>query len=412
MLAACRGDGIPGQLDDEVAHQETFRSIAQELGGCETTPASIAALVAYLESLRGPESLAVLNIVAEHWLENVFRHVARWGIADELFGTIAEEEARHVACAMGLDRPAATIARRGVRELEKHLWAVASDPHFHVPLLALGGVRAVAAMSRENAASHENACAMLGVRPSRYTREIGRCGVDAEDDEDPRRLEPTAWERSAFRLDLGPIYNFTDARWASSDAADLEAAVVRGAARALERYPRLNRTISEVRGELYQPAQPVIAVRRVWRPHWTGMPHEAGLVMTIYARGASTKGRTQVRSELKDAAWRARALPYRETPDLAGLERLLPAPRAAVTVTNVSEVGVDRGYPALARLEGATIAVAVGQVRDIATRARWLQGFAWWQRGVTLGVVVDHRAHNGAELGLFSQELRREIESG
>ena len=103
VLAASRGDATSGQLDDEIVHRDLFRQLARDLGGIEPPAAETTALVNELQSLRGPVSLALLNLVAEQWLETVFHFLcAGWGA--ELFAEIEADESRHVADAWAFER--------------------------------------------------------------------------------------------------------------------------------------------------------------------------------------------------------------------------------------------------------------------------------------------------------------------
>ena len=142
--AARRGDGVRGQLVDELSHAATFETIARWLGGPVEPPDEVSELVDYLEGLEGAASLAALNVVAEHWLAGVFRAVSGWGFANRLFELIGSEEERHVAGALQRARPTSAESREVVARLEEKLAFVANSPAFLLPLSQFGGASEVA----------------------------------------------------------------------------------------------------------------------------------------------------------------------------------------------------------------------------------------------------------------------------
>jgi hypothetical protein len=154
--------------------------------------------------------------------------------------------------------------------------------------------------------------------------------------------------------------------------------------RLLHESPRLARTYSAVRGELYQCADAVVGTRREWDAD--------GQIITIYMRNPHQRSTEAVLRQLRRKTKEARALPYPEVRKLPeSLLRIAPRPRCPAIVTNCSEYGIPIGMPALAELEGAGFAVGIASIEGGTLR---------------LSVSADHRVHNGRELGMICQALR------
>lgn len=393
VLAAKRGDGIEGQLDDEIVHRDTFATIAGYFyGGLAPRSKPVTELLDFLGELRGPTSLACLNVVAESWLENIFHHIrASHDAFFRLFDGIEAEEARHAHEARELPVPEKLDSEPVVRALERRLWAVSVDPYFVIPLHYFLGQARLSRLARENRVRHREALRHLGLEEGPYAAEVGLCGRQAAAVEpaDPAPLGP--WRETAFDAELPPISQLLDVQLpAAYGPAELEARVVQALGWVLEENPAdLNLTLHPGRpGTLWRPRDAVVAVRREWRP---------GLVMTLYMDNPHCNIYEAYRSRVTKRAARARALPYLPARRLSvDLEALAPAPTAAASVTSTGVFGIERGIPSLSPREGCTIAINVGAIRPDNT--------------VTLGIVVDHRVHNGRELGLIGTELRRHLE--
>jgi hypothetical protein len=402
VLAAERGGGIEGQLDDERAHLMTFESIAAQLGGVMPAPLCVQGLTEFLGRLSSEESLACLNVVCEAWLENIFTEVgdvtpssSAWA---ELFRVIGSEEARHSREALAAAKIDPDRARPLVRIVEELLWRISIDPHFMWPLAWFKPVQSLGRMGQRAIRAHKRALAALSVEPGTYLDAMATCGREGLNDLAPRPIKKNEWELTAFEAELQPIRCSFEFRWrrpALQNEAELEAAVVRAVGKALAEIPRLNRIIVPQRQELWQGVEPIVGVRRLY--------DRAGQVMTIYARAPELVDTFAVSERLAIAASKARALPYLAPPKLSReLLALAPPSRAAATVTNMLgqfPPGTD-GYASLAPLEGATWAVCVCSARR-----------SWGRQYFRISIEADHRAHNGRELGLFATALKAHLES-
>jgi hypothetical protein len=388
VLAAERGDGIEGQLDDEKAHRDTFAWVAKRLGGLEPKPGSIHRLHEYLTSLRGPASLAVLNVVAEAWLENVFVSVAPWGPWKALLETIGEEEARHSQEALRSARVEPSEALLLVRVLEDHLFEISVDPEFLWPLARVGGIPAVAAMGQQSLEKHRAAVMALGVEPGPASEAIAACGREGLADVAPQPVLATASQRAMIHGRVPPIGAHLSIPWSGSrDPATVEARVVQAVAHALRDVERVNRTITPD-GELWAPVDPTVGVRRLWGP-------ERDHIMTVYARSPDAQPTAEVEGRLAQQALAAQARPYIGTPPLGdSLLQLAPPSRAAATVTCVTPFfpAGSRGESRLSPLEGSTWSVCA---TSFERRGMFRRHHLW------LWVEADHRVHDGRRLGAF-----------
>lgn len=408
VLAAERGDGIPGQLEDELVHRDTFAALAGDVAPC---PEPVADLHRWLAGLEGVESLAALNVVAEAWLESLFREVAGWPVAPALFEAVGAEEARHVSDARAKTGAMGAAVAETVRGIESRLLAIVRDPSFGLPLLYFGGRRGLARVALRAYERHREACAHLGVAPGGDLRElVAGARAALADRDDPRALARTAWEETAEGLwpaGPAPMLHWEDvpAPWAhGATAAALEARAVRAVARALAHEPRSH--VTRRPGQSFRPARPVVGVRRL---------HDASrrLVMTVHVADAHRIELPALLRLLARRATRMRAEPYRPGPmgGLGELAALLPPARAAATVSCVGFFGGRSGIAPLVELEGAPIAVTVGEP---VMRPAWIEAEGRYlpRPHVFVGVAFDHRAGNGEELCRFARALADGIEGG
>lgn len=401
QLAAERGRGIPGQVEDEIVHGKTFGALAEAFGGLESCPSSIQELTLFIEALDGELSLAVLNIVAETWLENVFRHIGKWGIAPSMFQAIADEERRHSHEALQLAKPEPGEAKPFIRELERLLYSIILDPYFTFPLAFLSGVRAMGYLNKSITEGHISACEALGVQPSAALHEVVRCGNDAIMDARPASLQLTPWEASAFNVTFqGPIVAYLDTPYRGpKDRAFVEAVVLWALSTALGTHPRLNRSLNVARQEIYQCKDVQVGVRRLY--------DTLGDVMTVPIVNGFRRDLQELKKDVRGRSIRQRMMPYPQTPDLTPLARIIPPPRISATLVNMMGSGIERGRAALADMEGASISVGIASIEDLPTR--WVLGLTKWVPHIRLSVVMDHRCHNGKELGLLAGEIKKLI---
>lgn len=388
VMAAERGDAIPGQLEDEHVHHETFRRLAEQHGGLVAPCEEVARLIDYLTSLEGEASLAALNVTAESWLETVFDHVAGWGACDALMRAIEEDEERHVHDALDLARPPAAEIEPIVRDLERMLEAIAVAPAFMLPLIHFAGEQRVCAMGEALCAAHERACAHLGIASRTHRVRLLCRSQRIWSRRAPVPMEMTDWDRTKQRIydrnaDMLLWFEIATA----VNGYRLQAQVVAALARILQRHPRL-RYVTR-RGELFRAQEPIIAMRALY---------DDRAVMNVFLPGCHHRTWRGVLRQMNRRVKRARAVEYHAMPPMPDdLDKLLPPSRVAAAVNYNGVHGGIGGTGPLSDVEGIPILVTIGEVR--AGR-------------VTLTILMDHRTHDGQDIGLLKQELERELTSG
>jgi len=398
VTASLRGDAVAGQLDDERVHRDTFAILAARLGGMAPMAPEVKRLIEYLQAQQGEMSLAMLNVVAESWLDTVFKHVGSWGMADELFASIEADEARHVYDALQSAVPAPAQSAPVLGALERMLWEISLSPAFMLPLIHLGGPKRTAEMGLAIARAHACACDHLGVEPDTYRlrllcrgqRMLPEC----------RPVSMTSWQRSKMVLAEGrPMQQLLHRNLPIGDCrspAKLQARLIRAMARVLARHPEM-RLVTR-RGQLFETPEPVIGLRALY---------DESQVVTVYVRGAHRRSTRQVIAGINRRLKRIRGKPYQPIPYLAGLEDLLPPSLCNVALSYNGHWGGESGTGPLIDIEGVPIVVTVGEPHD---RPRW-DGECWQaERVVTLTVAMDHRVGDGREIGHFATETIEEME--
>lgn len=379
VLAAKRGDGIRDQLEDEISHRDSFAAIADRLGGRVDVGTETKDLIAFLEALRGAESLALLNVVCESWLEGIFSRLAAAGFCSELFATVEAEECRHALEARNLERPSPREALPLVRSLEALLAEVATAPCFIVPLQFLIGARETALMGLANIQAHKLACVHLEVPPGERIRDLEKsCRAVFQSESEPTPIEMNDWEKSKFIMWSGPapmqiirIINLE-----TPNPAEQEARVVFELGQILSRNPRLNRTIRD--SQIYEPSNIKIGVRRAH-------DKEGEQITTVYVDNPQRKTLEEIQQEIKRKTLRMQQRVYRPIRDYRKVLDLLPAPRTSAVVTHVGKLGIEIGWAPFVPDEGATISVCIGKAKP--------------RTNVNLGILLDHRAGDGKEIG-------------
>lgn len=404
VLAAKRGDGVRGQLRDEIVHERSFKAIAEKLGGFEEPAEEIRVLLDGLGTLEGEESLAILNIVCEFWLETVFKHVGRWGLADGLFEIVAREERRHVHRALEEAKPDPAEVLPILRWVEARLRDLAQSPHFLLPLYHLGGMKRVGEMGREVVRRHRKACAHLGVAPGPWIKEMERASRAAIQYREPGPVHENEWEQSkrsfmepdqAYPMISALVLDFP------YDEREAEFRVARAAANILARNPRLNRTVRH--GEVFAPHSVRIGFRRIHDDYGRN-------VTTVYLENPQYLSVRRGLRRLRNKAKKARTRDYEVVPSTKGLEQFLPPGRAAVTISANGVYGLPYGLAPLIPMEGAPICLTLGEVMDL---PRWDAEQEKYvpKRSLIVGVAMSHRPYDGRDGGCFCQQLVEEFES-
>jgi hypothetical protein len=139
------------QLLDEIFHGMVFTKIVYLLCAPYYTPPEynehIEELCNFIRNEECPKvGLVLLNLVAEGWIEEIFKSLHQANIAPEVFATILEDEHRHVCeadlyCAVGL--PEKKILTKKLRRLEELLLtSLSMQPKYATSINVLLGPQA------------------------------------------------------------------------------------------------------------------------------------------------------------------------------------------------------------------------------------------------------------------------------
>lgn len=411
-LAAERGDGVPGQLDDERVHRQAFRELAEMHGGLEPCPEPAQKLIDYLLALEGESSLATLNVVAESWLDTVFEHMERSWLAPSVFHAIEEDEARHAYGALESARlPEGDAGVSIVRDLESMLMEISLSGEFMLPLVWFLGPTGVAEMGMDIAAAHARACARLGVEPDLRDL-VTSCRAARFLD----RTAPTEWPMNEWdRLKLAnwktnaPQLCFVDIDTDTTNPVKLQAQAMHALGRVLAREPELRRVVR--RDRLYMTDHPVVGMRALY---------DKDRVVTLFVSRPERYPPRRLIPMLNKQLKRFKDEPYEPYDGpisvVPHLEPLFPPNRCNVVLSYNGGHGGLFGVGPLSHLEGIPCSVTIGEphwkpVPPNGSVAR-ISGFGpqvEWRRVVTVCVQMDHRVGDGRHIGLLAGALRDEI---
>lgn len=409
------------QLEDEVFHSLVFAELARSLGGLDAPVPEAERLLDQIRTQADPKTTAVLlNAIAEGWIENLFEHAATWGVADEVFGVVLADEARHVEEAMlhadGVD---ATHVEGAVRRFEEDLFRLAQHPRVLLPVLASAGERAFQELSLSFVNVHKRALQTVGLEPDPAFSQLEQLGDagDASAEADaaeagpflrdalrPTRIEPESqWRRTALEIWDAPrnpvMLGWFDVRVDHIPHRLLTAMMVAAVGKVWAEYPRMNRYTWA--GELWEPAQVNVGVR-------VALGDSGEALSTIVVPSADERSVDDIR-RIIDAGL-ARMNEFGEE-----AERIVPDPEAEalstvlrdgelmamvppetvtcpVTVSNVGRAGLQGGFGAMPGALGQSVEFAMGRIDK---RPHW-NGWRYKPADtVTIGAGADHRVVDG-----------------
>lgn len=373
------------QLEDEIVHRDTCYQIAELCGGYVEPDEPTQALIDYLQRLEGEASIAILNVVAEGWLETVFDHLAETDIAPEILRAFEEEEHRHSHDARELTVPPPEVAAPLVADIESLLFEVAGSAQFMLPLFNLIGIESSCRMGLALCRAHKEACRHLGVPVNvRKLEALCRGNLMAARGT-PEPMAMTAWDRSKFNLWDGPAPQVLveTLKVSTSNGAKLQAQVIAALGRIYQRHPELARVC---RGrQVYQVPKPIIGMRALW-------DDEQVMTVGLHTRG---QGWRQILMALNRRTKRARAREYREIPYLGELINFLPPSRCVAVVSFNGDYGGEVGTGPLSEVEGVPTLITIGKPDGVLA--------------VKICIVLDHRVGDGKHIGLLASELKKEI---
>lgn len=409
------------QLADEVFHSALFAAVASRLGGLDEPIPEAERLLDRIRAQGDPRTSAVLlNLIAEGWIENLFDEAVTWGVADELFRIVLEDESRHVeeahAHAEGMD---VAKVEEAVRAFEADLFLLAQHPRVLLPMLAVAGEERFATLGASFLRVHRAALAEVGLAPDARVAQMEKLLEDMQGAlpqlglARPHRVEPaTQWRRTALELwdtPRHPVMNgWLDVRIDHVPRRLTTAVVVAAIAQVYAEYPRMNRYT--VGGAVWQPDGVSVGVR-------VGVGDKGEALSTLVVTQADKRSVHDIArilqagvARLNEAGAQVEDLVPDTPPDSVAsilrdeeLVQLLPPSMVAapVTVSNVGKAGLHAGFGAMPGALGQSLEIVIGRIEK---RPQWRTWRYKPTETVTLGFGCDHRVIDGIHA---AQAMRR-----
>ena len=165
------------QLVDEIAHGVIFTKMAHYLAGPLFQPPQVIEAAEdfcnFIDSIEN-ENLALIciNLVAEGWIEELFKELKEWGVATEIFESILQDEERHVSEAelytkVGLEKLDKLKIAEVVFQMETHLIDAISNGRVVRSLTELGGEEGFEKLRTRLCEKHKRQLAELNLTPSK-----------------------------------------------------------------------------------------------------------------------------------------------------------------------------------------------------------------------------------------------------
>lgn len=384
VLAAERGAGVKGQLEDEYVHRDTFKQIADLCGGYEDVCDNTQKLIDYLENLEGENSIAALNVVAEGWLSCVF--VRLTPLSPELFGKIGEDEARHNGYALSYKIPDSEELESIIRNLEKLLLDIVKSVNFVLPMIYLLGLESVGKMGLEIIESHKRACAHMGVdSDTDQMKKFCRSSILASKTM-PEEIEITDWQHNQLRAwdSFAHTIQIRDVKIDTNNKLLAQAKIIEAVGNILTYYPEYRNVTRDKR--LFRTKKPLVGLRVPWDDD-----HLSAIYLT------PKNGYRHIAHKIIAKIKKIRKHPYEKIADVHHIKDLIPPSQCSVMVSTVGlhEGANTTGWSVSSELEGIPITVFLLQPRS-------KEGKFWNTRIV---LVIDHRVQDGKRNSLFGDRL-------
>lgn len=394
------------QLVDEVFHSTLFARIAHELAlPAARPPAPLPSAEALLDRIRHEPDLAItatlLNVVAEGWIETLFKHALRWGVADHVFATVLRDEARHVheakAYVAGMDRDKAQAA---VRTFERGMMQVSAEPTVALSILDLAGEANQRALGLELAQQHRRHLAEVGLEPSQEWQDAMAAASRAVASMPERPVGPspapdTEWRRLARQVWLPPrdptMQGDFDVPIGHVPRKAITPVIIAALGQAWAENPVLNRVIA--RGGPWQLPHANVGVRVLL---------EDNELATVVIPEADRRSISDIRRMLADGVLQLQR--GRQRAKESGVRAVFDAQAASlappsahlysVGLSNAGKWGLVAGAGAFVGWLSPSSDITVG-VRRKLPRWRGLAYLPAWH--VNFGCIQDHRVFDGHE---------------
>lgn len=426
-MPTARADVLPmleRQLADEVFHATVFAALAKRCGGLDKPIPEAERLLDQIRRQEDPRTTAVLlNLVAEGWIENLFDHAATWGVCDEVFQIVLEDESRHVeeahAHAEGMDVRAVEAA---VRAFENELFRLVQHPRVLLPTLALAGEEKFQALGQSFLDVHKSALGEVGLSAAdgvdRFASTYASLVDDAPEPERATRIEPESqWRRTALELWDTPrspaMSGWIELPVDHIPRHLLTAVIVAAIGKVWSEYPRMNRYAHG--GALWQPARVCVGVRVSLgdaREALSTIPildaeaRSVNDVRRVLRAGVATMNETgrSVEALVPDAQMEPLGAILRDEE----LMRMVPPETVVcpVTVSNVGKAGLFAGFGAMPGALGQSVEIIVGRVEKRPVWRRWRYKPV---DSVIIGCTADHRVIDGTHAAEGMRRLREAL---
>lgn len=391
VLAAERGAGVEGQLEDEYVHRDTFKQLADLCGGYEFPCEFTQKLIDYLQSLKGKDSVAALNVVAEGWLGCVFKGLSK--VSPELFHAIGQDEARHNGYALTHDIPDSEYFEPVIRNLEKLLFDIVKSPNFIIPMIYLIGMKNVGLMGLDMLNSHKLACDHLKIESdTKDIRKFCKRAIIASKNE-PEELELNTWQENKLKIwkNNAQMVHLKEVKINSSHMLIAQSKIIDAVYNIFKLYPNFRNVTRD--GKIFRTKLPLVGVRVPW---------DEEQLTTIFLD--SRQGYKKILKRIIRKTKNSRKRSYEKILEIDHIKELLPPSQCSVVV---SYVGFDDpedlsawGWGVIDEAEGIPITIFFGRpIRK--------ENDFWITRVV---ILMDHRVHDGKDLSLFVTKLKENLE--
>lgn len=402
--AAKRGDGIDNQLEDEFFHHYTFVMCAEKAFRLFPADKPTQDLIDYLKGLEGQDSIAILNIVAEHWLETVFHHLAKVeSFIPDVFRIIEEDEHRHSHDARKTVIEWTQEREDIVRDIEKLLFEVANSPFFMLPLVRLMGRIECSYMGQDLAKAHENSCIHLGIKPKvAKIKALARNGRNLAKNT-PLPVEMRPWDRikarmwktanEAAQVAFQKIYVPEGVK---NNHVVLQIRLARALGITYKQYPELRRVFRN--GQIYEPQTTILGLRV--------LHNDRDQVGTVFFNPDKYDSRRAISKMLQSRIDRMNRGEYEDLPDYSELEKYFYPSYAVATITSNAKHGGLYGHGPLIDVEGIGTAFTIGEIQE-----EFVSSSIDYRIGATkhffiLTIKMDHRPFDGKEIGLMAKAVK------
>jgi chloramphenicol O-acetyltransferase len=383
VLAAERGAGVEGQLEDEYVHRDTFKQLAVACGGFEDPCDKTQQLIDFLQSLQGEKSIAALNVVSEAWLGCVFTSLSK--LAPALFDSIGEDESRHNHYALSYKIPDSEELEPIIRRLERMMVEIAKSPNFILPIIYLVGLSEVGHMGIDMIKNHTIACRHLDIEPN--TKEFESfCRTSIHGGRNTPELVPmndwqfnkqSLWKRPA------PMTVQNEIKINTSNEIKVQAKVIEAIGRITRAYPEFRNVTRD--NKLYRTRQANVGVRVMWSDD---------ILSTIIVN--SKNNYKELLKNIISRTKRIRSKPYDIIGEVDHIKDLLPPSQVPFVISYIGHHNLRWGHGVFSEFEGSSTSVFIGAPDK--------------NNLYPITVLMDHRVFDGKDIALFTDKLKHYLE--